>query len=219
MFFSNYLVGRKTQYLWNNFSFSFFNINIGVGQGSALSLILYLALILHIFEKCLKNLKILVFILSFIDNGLLIVQSKSLSFSNSSLFCSYDVTSLLLEKFGLTIEHGKIKVFYFSRSHGAFDPPPLYLSSLGSPILYSKDTWKYLGFIFDRKLSFCQHINFYTNKALLIVKYMKLLGNSICGLISHQKQLLYRSCILPIAFYSFQLWFIRRCLHHILSKN
>ena len=30
-FFSNYLVGRKTQYFWNNFSFLYFNINIGVG--------------------------------------------------------------------------------------------------------------------------------------------------------------------------------------------
>ena len=36
-FFLNYLVGMKTQYLWNNFSSFFFNINIRVGQGLALS--------------------------------------------------------------------------------------------------------------------------------------------------------------------------------------
>lgn len=35
---------------------------------------------------------------------------------------------------------------------------------------------------------------------------MKILRNSICGLVSHQKWLLYRSCILPIALYGFQLW-------------
>ena len=29
-FFSNYLVDRKTQYLWNNFSSLFFNVNVGV---------------------------------------------------------------------------------------------------------------------------------------------------------------------------------------------
>ena len=34
--FHNYLVGRKTQYFWNNFSSSFFNADVGVGQGSAL---------------------------------------------------------------------------------------------------------------------------------------------------------------------------------------
>ena len=30
-FFSNYLIERKTNYLWNNFSFLVFNINIGIG--------------------------------------------------------------------------------------------------------------------------------------------------------------------------------------------
>jgi len=39
-FFSNYLIGRKTQYFWNSFSSLFFNIDVGVGQGLALSPIL-----------------------------------------------------------------------------------------------------------------------------------------------------------------------------------
>ena len=58
-FFSNYLVNRKTQYVWNNFSSPFVVVNVGVGQGSALSLILlalYLALFLHILENRLKIL-------------------------------------------------------------------------------------------------------------------------------------------------------------------
>jgi len=71
-FFSNYLVYRKTQYLWNNFSSPFFNVNVSVEQGSALSpvlLALYLSLIFHIFKKRAKNLKIPV---SFITNGLFV---------------------------------------------------------------------------------------------------------------------------------------------------
>ena len=179
-----------------------------MGQGSTLSFILsalYLAPVLHILEKHLKNLKIPVSILFFVDDGLLIVQSKSFSLSNSSLFCSYNITSHLLEKFGLTMEHEKTKVIYFSRSHRIFYPLLLNLFIIGGSILHPRDTWKYLGFIFDRKLSFHQHINFYANKALLTVKCMKLLRNSIHGLIPHQKWLLYRSCILPIALYGFQL--------------
>ena len=207
-FFSNYLVGRKTWYFWNSFSSSFFNIDIGVGQGLALSSILsvlYLAPILHILEKHLKILKILVSILSFVDNGFLVAQSKSLTILNFFLFCSYNIASSLLEKFGLIIEYGKMEVFHFSRSHGVFDPPPLNLSALGGPILFSRDTWKYLSFIFDKKLSFRQHINYYMNKSISTVKCMKILGNSVHGLISHQKWLLYRSCVLPITLYSFQL--------------
>ena len=119
-FFSNYLIGRRTQYFWNSFSSPFFNVNIGVEQGSTLSpifLALYLAPFLHILENCLKNLKILVSMLSFIDNSLLVAQNKSISFSNSLLFCNYNIVSDLLLKFSLLVEHSKTKVLHFSRSH------------------------------------------------------------------------------------------------------
>jgi len=74
-FFLNYLVGRRTQYFWNNFSFSFFNVDVGVGQGLALYPILsaiYLASFLYILEKHLKILKIPISILFFVDSGLLV---------------------------------------------------------------------------------------------------------------------------------------------------
>ena len=211
-FFSNYLIGRKTWYYWNNFSLSFFNINIGVGQGSALSVLfaLYLAPILYILENCLKFLKIPVSILSFVDDGLFIARSKSISILNSLLFYSYNITSIFLKKFSLIMKHTKIEVFHFSRSNGILDPPLLNLSILGGPILHPRETWKYLGFIFDRKLSFCQHVDFYINKAISMVKCMKILKNFICSLIPHQKQLFYRSCVLLIALYSFQLQFYNK---------
>ena len=105
-----------------------------------------------------------------------------------------------------------MEVFYFSRLHSTFDPPPLNFSILDSLILHPRKTWKYLDFIFDRKLLFHQHIDFYTNKAISMVKCMKILRNSSHGLIPHQKCLLYRSCILLIIFYSFQLWFYNKVL-------
>ena len=39
--------------------------------------------------------------------------------------------------------------------------PPLDLSSIEGFVLTPKNSWKYLDFIFDRKLSFYQHIDFY----------------------------------------------------------
>jgi len=74
-FFSNYLVGRKTQYCWNNISSSLFNVDVGAEQGLALSAILsvlYIAFVFHILENCLKIFKIPVSILSFVDNSLLV---------------------------------------------------------------------------------------------------------------------------------------------------
>ena len=207
-FFANYLVRRKTNYLWNDFSSPVFDVNVGVGQGSTLSPILsslYLSPFLYILEKRLKNLKIPISILSFVDDGLIIAQNKSFDISNSHLFCSYNVLSKLLNSFGLIIEHSKTEIFHFSRSQGIFNPPPLDLSPLREPILRPKDSWKYLGFIFDCKLLFHKHIDYYANKAISTVKCMKLLENLLRGISPLQKRLLYRCCVLPIALYGFQL--------------
>ena len=207
-FFANYLVDRRTNYLWNNFSSHTFCINVGVGQGSALSPILstlYLSPFIYIPENHLENLKIPTFFIFFVDDGLFISQSNSIDISNSCFYCSYNILTNLLEKFGLVVKHSKTEVFYFNRSHRVFNPPLLDLSSLGGNVLQPNNTWKYLGFIFNRKLTFHQYVNFYANKALSTVKYMKMLSNSNCGINPLQKCLLYRSYVLPIALYGFQL--------------
>ena len=137
-FFANYLINRKTNYFWNNFMSPIFNINVGVGQGSVLSPILsalYLLPFIYILENQLKNLKIPISIISFVNNGLFISQSNSFDISNSRLFCSYNILTNLLEKFGLIVEHSKTKIFHFNRSQDTFNPPPLDLSSLEGSIL------------------------------------------------------------------------------------
>ena len=137
------------------------------------------------------------------DDGLFISQNKLFNTSNSYLFCSYNVMTKLLDKFSLIVEHSKTEVFHFNRLHGFFDPPPLDLSSIRGSILVPKNSWKYLGFIFDRKLSFHQHIDYYSNRAISMVKCMKILGNLSRGIIPTQKCLLYKCCILSIALYGF----------------
>ena len=167
-----------------------FEVNAGVGQGSALSPILsalYLTPFVHILEKCLKILKIPISMLSFVDNGLIIAQNKSILILNSQLFCSYNVLSNILTDFGLVIEYRKTEIFHFNRSHRKYNPPSLDLTPLGGPILHPKDSWKYLGFFFDRKLTFRQHLDFYSNKVLSMVKCMKLLGNLSRGISPLQK--------------------------------
>ena len=118
--------------------------------------------------------------------------------------------SLFLGQFGLVIEHGKTEIFHFSRLQEVFNPLSLDFSILRGLVLHPKENWQYLGFIFDIKLSFHQHINFYVNKTISIVKSMKILGNLSRGLIPSQKCLLYRMCVLPIVLYSFSLWFYNK---------
>ena len=141
-FFSNYLIRRKMNYFWNDFTSPSLNVNVGMGQGSALSPILsalYLLSFLYILEKCLKILKIPISILLFVDDGLLLLQSKSFSIFNFCLFCSYNIVTILFSKFRLIVKHSKTEVFYFNRSQGSFNPPPLDLSLIEGPILCSKE--------------------------------------------------------------------------------
>ena len=163
--------------------FLIFNINVRVGQGSVLLPILsalYLLPFIYILENRLKNLKILVSIILFVDNRLFISQSNSFDISNSYLFYSYNVLTNLLEKFSLVVEHSKTEIFYFNRSQNTFNLPPLDLSPLGESVLWPNNSWKYLGFIFNKKLTFHQHVNFYANKSISTIKCMKILSNSNC---------------------------------------
>jgi len=208
MFFKNYLVDRKTKYLWNDFISSPFNVDIGVRQEYALSPILstlYLSPVFYSLENQLKILKIPISIIFFADNGFFISQNKSILHSNANYFCCYNITSSLLTKCGLVVKYRKTDIFHFSRSHGAFNPPPLNLSSLGGFILLLKEIWRYLEFIFDHKLTFRSHIDFYANKVISTIKCMKLLGNLLRGINLLKKRILYKCCILPIALYSFLL--------------
>jgi len=164
---------------------------------------LFITPILHVFDKRIKNLKIPVSFLYFVNDGFFISQEKSFDILNTNLFYGYNIMLSLLKQFGLVIKHEKTKVFHFSRLHSIFSPLPLNLSQIGGPILHPKDTWQYLRFIFNRKFTFCQHIKFYTNKALFTIKCMKMLSNSMWGLLPYQKHLLYRIYILSIILYSF----------------
>ena len=91
-------------------------------------------LFFYILEKQLKNLKIPISILSSVNNDLFISQKKSISVLNMNLFCSYNIISSLLTRFGLVVEHGKTEIFYFSRSHSSINLPSLDLTPL---VVYS----------------------------------------------------------------------------------
>jgi len=208
-FFNSYHSGHSISYLWNSFSSPMFDTNMGVGQGLALSSILsaiYLSLIIKTFKKRIKNLKenILTDILSFVDNGLLISQEKSYFLFSFFLLCSYNIMSKILLDASLIMEYSKTKLFYFTRVQHPLNSS-IDLTPIEGPVIFPKPILYYLGFYFDCKLNFHFHTHFYATKCLSTLNTMKMLGNSSCSLLSIQKHLLYRTCILPIVLYRFQL--------------
>ena len=127
-----------------------------------------------------------------------------------NLFYSYSIIFSLFEQVSLTIEHAKLEVF--SRSIKNFNPLFLNLGLIKDSLLWLKKSWRYFRFIFNRKLFLCQHIHYYSDKALSTVKGMKMLGNSTRSLLPLHKQLLYYTCIMPIILHKFPLWYFKKYL-------
>ena len=138
---------------------------------------------------------------------------------NSFLFHSYNVISSILDKFGLILEHGKTEVFHFSRLQRVFNPPSLDLLEIGSPVLKPKDIWRYLGFIFNRKLLFHQHINFHANKAISTIKYIKVLGNSTWASFLNRNNFYTEVVSFLLPYIDSNFGFTRKCHYHICLRS
>ncbi|CAA7263690.1 unnamed protein product [Cyclocybe aegerita] len=209
-FFASYLVGRSTVYCWNTFQSDLQSADVGVGQGSALSPVisgLFIAPVMKLFY--IKAAPLNMTLLSFVDDGTILAQSKQLDDNNVGLRKAYKIIYLLFVAFALVLEHDKTELFQFSCRRDAYDPSLDlgYAPHTGTTPLKPKTYWRYLGFYFDHGLTFHEHVRYYATKAFTTVQAMRMLGNSTRGLSPKQRRLLYRSCVVPIATYGYCLWY------------
>ena len=206
-FFADYLMGWYTEVFWDNQLSDPFPAAVGVEQGSVLPPILsalYLAPVLWKFHtEGPTNI-----LISYIENGTIIVQSKTWEENLKKLKSSYAVMFQLMFALGLILEYDKSEAFHFSRKNGDDDPPVNlgYTPYTGDTPLKPNKIWRYLDFFFDCKLLFKEHATRYARKAFSTTGAMLALGNSVHGLKPKHKHLLYRLCIMLIALYGICLW-------------
>ncbi|CAA7264637.1 unnamed protein product [Cyclocybe aegerita] len=186
-FFASYLVGRSTVYCWNTFQSDSQSADVGVRQGSALLPVisgLFIAPVMKLFyiKAALLNMTLL----SFVDDGTILAQSKQLDDNNVGLHKAYKIIYLLFVAFALVLEHDKTELFHFSRQQDAYNPSLDlgYAPHTGATPLKPKTYWRYLGFYFDMGSRFMS-----------------------IGLSPKQWCLLYRLCVVPIATYGYRLWY------------
>ncbi|KAJ3552026.1 hypothetical protein NP233_g12966 [Leucocoprinus birnbaumii] len=176
---------------------------MGMGQGSALSPVLsalYLAPVIWLFEQQAAHVGCN--ILSYVNDGTLIVQCKTLEDNLPPLHKVYRIMFNLFDAFRLVMEHNKSELFHFM--HQCDDANPsialdFQLFTEASP-LKPKTFWRYLGFYFDRTLFFREHIHYYCTKAISTICAMGMLGNSLRGLTPKEKRILYWACIVQGSF-------------------
>ncbi|CAA7270841.1 unnamed protein product [Cyclocybe aegerita] len=183
---------------------------MGVRQGSGLLSVisgLFIAPVMKLFY--IKAAPLNMTLLSFVDDGTILAQSKQLDDNNVGLCKAYKIIYLLFVAFALVLEHDKTELFHFSCWRDTYNPllDLGYTPHTGNMSLKPKTYWRYLGFYFDSGLTFHEHICYYATKAFTTMQAMRMLGNSTRGLSPRQWHLLYRSCMVPIAIYSYCLWY------------
>ncbi|CAA7259600.1 unnamed protein product [Cyclocybe aegerita] len=122
-FFASYLVGRSMVYCWNTFQFDSRSADMGVGQGSALSPVisgLFIAPVMKLFY--IKAAPLNMTLLSFVDDGTILAQSRQLDDNNVGLRKAYKIIYLLFVAFTLVLEHDKTELFHFLRWRDAYNP-------------------------------------------------------------------------------------------------
>jgi hypothetical protein len=166
-----------------------------VGQGSALSPILSVLCLAPLLKEFERRVRVVVLI-SYVDNSTIIVQSDTWDKNLVKLKSAYKIVFELTQSMGLVLEHNKLEGFHFSWKHGDSNPDIDlgYAPFTRTTLLHPGTTWRYLGFFFDRALTFREHVKRYMNKALTTVRAMLALGNSVCGLRPKHKRMLPRLC-------------------------
>jgi hypothetical protein len=116
MFFKSYLVDWFIHYTWDNDLSLEFPSSVGVGQGSVLSPILS-ALCLAPLLKEFEHRVCMAVLISYVDNGTIIVQLDMWDKNLDKLKLAYKIVFELTQSMGLVLKHNKSEGFHFSRKH------------------------------------------------------------------------------------------------------
>ena len=170
----------------------------GVPQGGVLSTTLFSIKIKDIV-KCLGNLTDCSL---YVDDFCICYRSKSMA----------TIERQLRFKFSKSIT----QCVHFCQLRKQHDDPVLHL--YGSPIPAVEES-KFLGILFDRKLSFIPHIKYLKAKCLKALNLLKVLSHTSWGADRTTLLKLYRSLVRSKLDYGCIIYFVFKCLILYITKD
>jgi len=159
MFIQGFLMNRQFQVRLGSHMSNIFKQEMGVPQGSILSVTLFALKINYIVKSLSPGVECSLYV----DDFLICYRSKFVHIIERHLQRSLNKLQHWVDSNGFKFSSAKTVCVHFCRLRKAHPDPQLLLN--GTPIPVVEQT-KFLGLIFDKKLSFIPHLQYLKNKCL-----------------------------------------------------
>jgi len=187
-FISNFLANRNFRVrLGTNLSDSF-KQDMGVPQGSILSVILFILKINSIVQSLPPNIRCSLYV----DDFLICYRSRSINLVERQLQRCLNGLQSWADENGFQFSKTKTVCIHFCRQRTLHPDPDLKLYGATVPVV---EETKFLGLIFDSKLTFGPHIKYLKDKCVRAMNLLRVVAHTNWGADSETLLKLYRSHI------------------------
>jgi ribonuclease HI len=188
-------------------------VHCGLPQGSPISPILfmlYIAPILHLGNPKRR--------FGYADDIALVAISTDFQSNCDQLQTNLREALSWGNSEGITFDPAKSELLHFTRGREG-DNGPLPGVNAGTYSISEKPgPLRWLGVVFDRKLTFKQHVQTLSSKALEVGNALKSLGKTARGVPPHLLQQAVKACVLKKGYYGAETWWPGRFRHSSSSR-
>ena len=182
------------------------SVDRGCPQGSVLGPALW-NVVYDIILRILRLLGVVVF--AFADDTLLLIPAQYANELQSRIDVIMELIMEEYKKLVLTLNYDKTAILLFESYPTQLRHDPDWVIDMiniaGHPI-EPQSTMKYLGIIFDKKLTFIEHLNYVNSKISKILKKVALVFRNTFGYGNAAQRIMVKGCLEVIYLYASTIW-------------
>lgn len=203
----SFIAGRTGKLRLDNQEGDFFDIPAGLPQGSPISPILFMLFLAPIFRLGTPRRRKNRF--SYADDLGLLAVNDTLDDNVAELRDDANAVIELGKLEGLTFDVSKTELMHFSQKPGTHNPGiTLRFSRQSHDIaaVHTRESLRWLGVFFDRKLSFRTHIETLAARGRRLVNGIKALSNTVRGAPPLSVRRAIQACVIPTLTFAAPTW-------------